>query len=173
MSPHDIKEKLSCSSTLHCMYNGCCETYSSIDINIPDNMEIIEKPNEDWTGNEDNYHEDQSDQPKKSVRFYEWDNPDEGKITKISQNLSVTNATELLKQQIALLKRHLFTKHTQASVYNEVKYNLKQNNILIHVDYSKNYNNKQQWEIESASLDILLVIILKMSQMLSIKRLLL
>ena len=47
-------------------------------------------------------------------------------------------------------KRQLFTKHTQASAYNEVKDNLKQTNHLIHVDYSENYNNKQQWEIQSA-----------------------
>ena len=49
-----------------------------------------------------------------------------------------------------MLKRHLFTKRTQASAYNEVKDNLKQNDLLIHVDYSENYNNKQQWEIQSA-----------------------
>ena len=49
-----------------------------------------------------------------------------------------------------MLKRQLFTKRTQASAYNEVKDNLKQNDLLIHVDYSENYNNKQQWEIQSA-----------------------
>ena len=49
-----------------------------------------------------------------------------------------------------LLKRHLFRKRTQASKYNQVKDNLKQNDLLIHVDYSENYNNKQQWEIQSA-----------------------
>ena len=47
-----------------------------------------------------------------------------------------------------MLKRHLFTKHTQTSAHN-VKDNLKQNDLLIHVDYSEN-NNKQQWEIQSA-----------------------
>ena len=46
---------------------------------------------------------------------------------KISRNLSVTDATESLKQQIAALKRYLFTKLTQACAYNEVKDNLKQN----------------------------------------------
>ena len=68
---------------------------------------------------------------------------DEGKITKISRNLSVTDAIELFKQQIAVLKKHLFTKRNQTSEYNEVKDNLKQNDLLIHVDYSENYNNKQ------------------------------
>ena len=44
-SPHDIVEKFSCSSTRHCMYDACCEICSSIDINIPDNMEITESQN--------------------------------------------------------------------------------------------------------------------------------
>ena len=86
------------------MYDACCGICSSIDINIPENMEIIESPNKDSTDNDDVYHDDQSDQPKKSVRFYEWGKTHEGKITKISRNLSVTDAIESLKQQ-GTLKR--------------------------------------------------------------------
>ena len=44
-------------------------------------MEIIESPNEDSTDNDDYYHDDQSDQPKKPVRFCEWDKSNKGKIT--------------------------------------------------------------------------------------------
>ena len=69
-SLHDIVETFSYSSTRHCMYDACCEICSSIDINILDNMEIIESQNEGSTDNDDDYHDDQSDQPKKSVRFY-------------------------------------------------------------------------------------------------------
>ena len=76
------------------------------------------------------------------MRFYKWGKSDEGKTTKISRNLSVTDAIEFLKQQIAVLKRHLLTKRTKTSTYNDVKDNLKQNDLLIHVDYSENYNNK-------------------------------
>ena len=61
------------------------------------NMEKIESRNEDSTDNDDDYHGDQSDQPKKSVRLYEWGKSDEGKITKISWNLSVTYGIESLK----------------------------------------------------------------------------
>ena len=57
-SPHDIVEKFSCSSTRHCMYDACCEICSSIDINIPDNMEIIKSQNEGSTDNDDDYHDD-------------------------------------------------------------------------------------------------------------------
>ena len=57
-SPHDIVEKFSRSSTRHCMYDACCEICSSIDINIPDNMEIIKSQNEGSTDNDDDYHDD-------------------------------------------------------------------------------------------------------------------
>ena len=76
MSPHDIVEKFSCSSTKHCKYDACCEICSYININIPDNMEIIESSNKDSTDNDDNYHDNQSDQPKKSARFYKWGKSD-------------------------------------------------------------------------------------------------
>ena len=92
--PHDIVGKFSCSSTRHCMYDACCGICSSFDMNIPDTMEIIERPNENPNENDDDYHDDQSDQPKKSVRFYKWEKSYEGKITKISRNLSVTDAIE-------------------------------------------------------------------------------
>ena len=51
----------------------------------------IESQNEGSTDNDDDYHDDQSDQPKKSARFYKWGKSDEGKITKISRNLSRNN----------------------------------------------------------------------------------
>ena len=42
------------------------------------------------------------------------------------------------------MKKAHFTKCTQASAYNEVKDTLKQNDILIYIDYSENYNNKHE-----------------------------
>ena len=87
------------------MYDACCGICSSFDINIPGTMEIIEITNKNPNENDDDYHDDQSDQSNKSVRFYKWGKSYEGKITKISRNLSVTDATESLKQHIAGLKR--------------------------------------------------------------------
>ena len=92
------------------MYDASCEICSSIDINIPDNMEIIASQNDGSTDNDNDYYDDQSGQPRKSVRFYKWGKSDEGKITKISRNLSATDAIESLKQQIAVLKKAPFYK---------------------------------------------------------------
>ena len=125
------------------MHDAYCETCSSIDTNIPDNMKVTESHNKDSTDKDDDYQDDQSDQSKKPLRFYKWSTSDEGKITKISRNLSVNDAAESFKQRIAVLKRHTFTKRTQATAY-EVKDTLKQNDLLIYVDYSENYNNKQE-----------------------------
>ena len=52
-----------------------------------------------------------------------------------------------------MLKRQLFTKRTQASAY-EVKDKLKQNDLLLHVDYSENYYNKQSAYFGHASFSI-------------------
>ena len=53
------------------MCDASCEICSSIDINISDNMEKIDSPDEDSIDNDDHYHDSQSDQPEKSVIFYE------------------------------------------------------------------------------------------------------
>ena len=71
-----LKNNCQCHLMIKWMYDvctlyvhTCCEICFSIDINIPDNIEIIESPNEDSTNNDDDHHDNQSDQPKKSVRL--------------------------------------------------------------------------------------------------------
>ena len=44
----------------------------------------------------------------------------------------------------------MFVKRTQNTHYNRLKENLKTNEFIIHVDYSKNYKCKEQDEIRSA-----------------------
>ena len=48
------------------------------------------------------------------------------------------------------MKAHIFIKRTQNTHYNRLKENLKTNEFIIHVDYSKNYKDKEQDEIQSA-----------------------
>ena len=48
------------------------------------------------------------------------------------------------------MKAHIFVKRTQNTHYNRLKENLKTNEFIIHVDYSKNYKDKEQDEIQSA-----------------------
>ena len=45
---------------------------------------------------------------------------------------------------------HIFVKRAQNTHYNRLKGNLKTNEFIIHVDYSENYKDKEQDEIQSA-----------------------
>ena len=45
---------------------------------------------------------------------------------------------------------YIFVKRTQNTHYNRLKENLKTNEFIIHVDYSENYKDKEQDEIQSA-----------------------
>ena len=48
------------------------------------------------------------------------------------------------------MKAHIFVKRTQNTHYNRPKESLKTIEFIIHVDYSKNYKDKEQNEIQSA-----------------------
>ena len=64
--------------------------------------------------------------------------------------LSGEEAKDLLLQQVKELKLHLFTKNHQHEQFKLLKENLKDNEIIIHVDFSENYDNKQQNTTQSA-----------------------
>ena len=55
-------------------------------------------------------------------------------------------------ETISNLKRHICRKREQVACYNKEKDELRTGETLIHVDYSQNYNNTQQDEIQSAYL---------------------
>ena len=84
------------------------------------------------------------------MEFFEWGKSVEGMVSKVQRKMGIVDAINLLKQQIVVLKSHLFTKRTQLECYNTIKENLKQSDLLIHVDYSQNYDNKHQNEVQSA-----------------------
>ena len=56
---------------------------------------------------------------------------------------------ELLNEQIDYLKVHYYQKQIQDATYREHIKGLKDGELVIHVDYSENYKNKQQSEIEA------------------------
>ena len=51
--------------------------------------------------------------------------------------------------QVKILKALIFVKRTQNTHYNWLKEKFKTDEFIIHVDYSKNFKNKNQEEIES------------------------
>ena len=64
--------------------------------------------------------------------------------------LNVCEAIELLNEQLNVLKRHIYVKRVQVKSYNDIKENLKVNELLLLVEFSENNKNKQQNEIQSA-----------------------
>ena len=84
------------------------------------------------------------------VEFFEWGNSVGGMVSKFMRKMEIVDAINLLKQQIVVLKSHLFTKSTQLECCNTIKENLKQSDLLIQVNYSQNYDSKHQNEVQSA-----------------------
>ena len=83
------------------------------------------------------------------IEYYEWAKV-YGKVKKVVKSVDVEEAIESFNEQVKVLKAHIFVKRTQNTHYNRLKENLKTNEFIIHVDYSENYKDKEQDEIQSA-----------------------
>ena len=84
-----------------------------------------------------------------AVEYFEWPKVDR-KVKKVVKSVDAEDAIELFNEQVKILKAHIFVKRTQNPHYNRLKENLKTNEFIIHVDYSENYKDKGQDEIQSA-----------------------
>ena len=65
-------------------------------------------------------------------------------------SLSAREACKYFDEEIRILKRHIFIKRQQHAFYNSLKENMGVGELLMHDDYSENYVNNQQEEIQSA-----------------------
>ena len=83
------------------------------------------------------------------VECYEWAKVD-GKVKKIVKSVDVEEAIELFNEHVKILKAHVLVKRTQNTHYNCLKENLKTYEFIIHDNYSENYKDKEQDEIQSA-----------------------
>ena len=83
-----------------------------------------------------------------SVPFYSWI---QGKkyCSKQLKELPDIEVKRKLTDMFANLKMHYFTKRTSSKEYKTQIETLQPGEVIIHVDYSENYKNKQQNEIKS------------------------
>ena len=81
--------------------------------------------------------------------FYSWQKVD-GKVQKTCLTASRRELVNMFNSKISVLKMHIIVKREQKRFYNNVKDNLEENEVLVHVDYSKSYSDKDQQEIQSA-----------------------
>ena len=58
----------------------------------------------------------------------------------------------MFNEQVKILNSHICVKRIQNTHYNWLKENLKTNEFILHVDYSENYKDKKQDEIQSVYL---------------------
>ena len=124
-NPHDLLEKFSCdSSNRKCMYTNECDI-CSVAVNVDDFKRSDERS------------------------FYKWEKVN-GKVVKSSVILSHHNLVDTFNAEVKILKKHIFIKRNQNAFYNYLKENLGDNEVLLQVDYSENYSNKDQQEIQSA-----------------------
>ena len=90
-----------------------------------------------------------SDEDIDEVKYYSWTKVDQ-RISKITAAVSFEDAVALMKNQLKLLKEHVFVKRVQNVAYNQHKKDLTLDELLVHVDFAENYRNDQQDEIQSA-----------------------
>ena len=83
------------------------------------------------------------------VEYYKWCRVD-GKVQKVLINVNKNDAVTDRVSSIENLKLHIWRKRTQVAIFNAPKKNLEENEILVQCDYSGNYKNLAQDEIQGA-----------------------
>ena len=126
--PHSLPEEYACnSSSRTCVFseNECCYFTGVTMEEFPDGSDNAE--------------------------YYELAKVD-GKVKKVVKSVEVEEVIELFNEQVKILNSHICVKRIQNTHYNWLKENLKTNEFILHVDYSENYKDKKQDEIQSVYL---------------------
>lgn len=85
------------------------------------------------------------------ISVYQWGNSPGNKYPeKMSHMMSGAECAECFASSLDDVKLHNFLKTNQHATFRQQKETLKPNEILVHVDFSENYDNKQQNAIQSA-----------------------
>ena len=84
------------------------------------------------------------------IKFHEWRKVDR-RVQKVSVSIDVQEVSTRFSAHARTLKRHIHVKRIQHTAFNNVKANLQEmKKTLIQVDYSENYTNQDQSEVQSA-----------------------
>ena len=84
-----------------------------------------------------------------SIIFHKWDKGSKYYVKSLF-TLSGKEAPDLLEKQITYLRAHYYRKHVQSKEYTKQVHEQSQREMVVHVDYSENYKNKQKIEIKAA-----------------------
>ena len=86
------------------------------------------------------------------ITFYEWCK-DDGKLKKQLYDLDAEDFLKNFQEVIEVAKWHIHVKWVQVNCYNDIKENLKENDVILHVDYSESYERKHQNKAQKAYFD--------------------
>ena len=88
---------------------------------------------------------------RESLSYYRWENH-QNSVHKIQDEVTGEEAAILLADLVDgnKMKMHKYNIYHQFSELKYLKKNLKQDEVILSVDFSKNYENKQRHEIQSA-----------------------
>ena len=84
-----------------------------------------------------------------NVTFYRWQII-EKKISKSKVDVTFKDAAEMFKNDIKLLKEHIYIKRSQVNAYHEINVSLSENDLMLYVHFAESYKNDQQDTIQSA-----------------------
>ena len=98
--------------------------------------------------NSENSSADSDEEDENGIKYYQWLSVD-GKASKVRVCTRIDEIKNVLLDKIKELKLHLFVRNEQYNTYNRLKNEMSDNNMLVHVDYSESYENKQQDECQS------------------------
>ena len=86
---------------------------------------------------------------KKDVKFFKWCRENKN-MKKVQMTLKCDEAIEIWTSSVANLKQQIHRKPIQVFCLNSTKEDLKNTDVLLHVDFSESYKNVNQDEIQSA-----------------------
>ena len=84
-----------------------------------------------------------------TIKYHKWATID-SKVQQIAVEIDLQEANYSLIEKVNILKQHIYIQYEQYRKYNEIKANLKDKEMLLHVDFAENYHNKQRSGIQSA-----------------------
>ena len=97
----------------------------------------------------DSSESEDSEGDSQHVEYYKWCRVD-GKVQKVLINVNENDAAADWVSSTENLKLHIRRKRTQVAAFNALKENLEENEILVQCDFSENYKNLAQDEIQNA-----------------------
>ena len=72
------------------------------------------------------------------------------KITKATTEVSFNDGIEMIKEEVASLKEHIYIKRRQVNAYRELKASLTDSDLMFQINFAESYKNDQQDAIQSA-----------------------